>query len=182
MLDPIIGFFEKLIDDFSWRRLLLLVVILSLMASFAWMYESYTDSFQLKRMEKQVELLEKLVNLNSNKAIIDNQELQSIYRGLNKNLNALNSESAAIVLSPPVTQTLAALLPWLLLMMLLLLFKKKTGGEAAAGVAVVSIPVAFIGYWLPQFEQAWINYVLYPVASFVLLIGAVIWWQGTKNV
>jgi hypothetical protein len=47
MLDPIFAFFEKLISDFSWRRLAFVLLFCGAILGGLWMYEGYTGTFRL---------------------------------------------------------------------------------------------------------------------------------------
>jgi hypothetical protein len=59
----IIQFFEKLITDFSWRRLGFVFGFLAFVGVALFIYESYTHSFTLARLNREVELLEKVMAL-----------------------------------------------------------------------------------------------------------------------
>lgn len=65
MLEPIVGFFDKLIDQFTWRRLVFLAALLVVCTAGIWAFETYTQSYKLARLERQVALLEKLAIINS---------------------------------------------------------------------------------------------------------------------
>jgi hypothetical protein len=56
-LEPLIEVFERLVTEFSWRRLGLLLGVLLLASLAAWTLESYTDHFRLVRLTREIELL-----------------------------------------------------------------------------------------------------------------------------
>src|SRR5712691_11680724 len=101
MLEPIVAFFERLISDFSWRRLLLVLSLLSITIFGLWVYESYTGSFQLARIDKEIALLERLAALSDQRQISGDPNLRSIYNDLQRKLSSSAAPSDSLtVLSP----------------------------------------------------------------------------------
>lgn len=180
MLDPIVRYFERLVDDFSWGRLSVPVLILFLAVFAIWMYEAYTHSFELNKLDRQIELLERLGEVK--KSTEGSKELSSIYDNLAAELASVNDhKSSDLLLSRQLTQAFAALTPWVLMAVLIMLFSRKGSLQATAGMAVIAIPLSILGYWLPAFEQTWINYGLYPVGSFALVLVFIVWWQNART-
>ena len=60
MLQPIVEYFEKLIDQFSWRRLFVLISVLGFIFCCLIIFESYTGYFRLSTLEKTVNIIEKI--------------------------------------------------------------------------------------------------------------------------
>ena len=63
-MDRLIQFFEKLITEFTWRRLIFILLLLFLAVAGTAFFESYTGYFRLGRIEKTTELLTKLTELS----------------------------------------------------------------------------------------------------------------------
>jgi len=183
MLEPVIQFFERLISDFSWRRLFLLAAVLGLAIATLWAYESYTAALHLARTEKELTLLERLVALGEKPAVTTDPKLSSIYQ----NLQAQLSESTAIsteplLLSPEATKALAAASAWFVLAILVILAGRSRNVPAftsatAVGMLVLATPFVVLAAFLPTFKAAWVNYFLYPVGHVALVVAAILLWQ-----
>ncbi len=81
-----------------------------------------------------------------------------------------------LLASTNTMKVLFASLPWFLLI-LALIFKNNVQYEKVSvvgGVIFVAIPFVVIGYFLPTFEQSWINYFIYPWFSFFLVLVVII--------
>jgi hypothetical protein len=115
MLDPIVGFFDKLIDQFTWRRLIFLAVTLIVLAMSLWAYESYTQSFKLTRLERQVNLLQKLGTVTSSPEIRSNPELQALSKAIAKQIKDTDiTAPVSYELLPWTKKALAAAVAWLI--------------------------------------------------------------------
>ena len=116
MLQPIVEFFEKLITDFSWRRLGLVVAVLVVLLLGLSVYESYTAQFRLGRLEREVALLERLTKLSGEGVVLRNETLRRAFDGLNSELEGLiRGPGGEYVLSSRVKKGLASALAWLAL-------------------------------------------------------------------
>src|SRR3990167_4236914 len=158
MLAPIVEFFERLIENFSWRRLGLLVSLLVIAGMTLWTYETYTQSFRLGKIEKQVALLEHLSKL-SEPSTLQTPALRQIHQNLERQLaDATSTVAAEYVLLPWAKKALAAASAWLALALLLALASKGTsasftfGFDTAIGMLFVALPFVVIGATLPTFE------------------------------
>jgi hypothetical protein len=188
MLEPIVSFFEKLIDNFSWRRLTFLLVTLSLAATAAWIYESYTQTFRLAKIERQISLLEKLASLDANKSVSAQPALKRSYAALQSQLLSTTSESEdEYELLPWAKKMLATAVAWCVFSLFLLFIPdsystvKSAPGAMLFGILAVAVPFIVIAAAIPSFEPAWLNYTLYPIGHLVALIFLVLAWQRRKQ-
>lgn len=181
MLDPIIEFFEKLITQFSWRRLFfILVVIFISIGVLAW-YETYTGHFRLNKIERATKLLSQLTELSEKIKKENNSKLTDIFEGVTKDLNMyVNHPATAFSIHPAILKGMAAATPWVL-MILGFLLTGNTPKEAILGTMVAAIPFTAIGAYLPDFSYSWINYLLYPIGHFILIVTFVTIWQKRKK-
>ena len=95
MLEPIVTFFDKLVDQFTWRRLVLLAALLVIAGSTAWAYEQYTQQFKLARIEKQISLLEKLSAVAANETVKANPSLKSLQVKIERQLKETTEVATA---------------------------------------------------------------------------------------
>lgn len=77
-----INYIDRLVVEFSWKRFLSAVILLSV-AIFAFLfYEWYTNQFYLARVEKTVALVEKLSDLKEKGTVEKDPELNLIYQNI----------------------------------------------------------------------------------------------------
>ena len=182
MLEPIFQFFEKLIDQFSWRRLifagsLVLGTILCIVA-----FESYTGKFRLQRIDRVITLVE---HANRLEPLLDAHSRTN----LSTTLSNATSELAAFTenrttpfsLNPRILKGLAAFTPWALLLILLPIVSPGGNKSAFAGILIIAIPFAFIGGCLPDSRYSWINYILYPAGHFAIIVFLITYWHKHKK-
>lgn len=175
MFEPIVGFFDKLIDQFTWRRLVFLTVVLVVAGFGLSAFEIYTQSFKLARIEKQVALLEKLASSTSRPEVKANSELQALASSLITQLRGSDvSLPVSYELLPWAKKALATAAAWFVFGLFILLIPNnytRTTPETAsvfAGMTVVASPFIALSTALPT--SPWLNYALYPIGHIFLLI------------
>lgn len=181
MIDPIIQFFERLITQFSWRRLLFVLIIIFLFVSALVAYETYTNHFRFNKIEHEIKLLAQLTELSKKIKEQNDERLTNIFKTILQDLAMhINYGYPAFTLHPVLLKAIAAAFPWVLMILLFLL----TGGtpkQTFLGTIFFSIPFIIIGTCLPTFSNSWLNYILYPVGHFTLVVMAVMIWQKRKK-
>jgi hypothetical protein len=188
MLEPIVSFFDKLIENFSWRRLSFVVVLLLLTLLSLWLYESYTSSFLLQKIERQVALLERLAKVGAEVQALPNAGLVDAYKELQAQLlrTAKPIEGDYVLLSWG-KKVIAAAAAWLVFALLLLMApqpqSQRGGGrtDMLLGVLILALPFVGLAAALPTFEASWINYYLYPVGHLAALVVVILWWQRNRQ-
>lgn len=184
MIEPIISFFDKLVDNFTWRRLVLILVVLTFAGVSAWAYEAYTQTFRLGRIERQIVLVEKLAALDGNKALVSQPDLQKSYAALQRQLLSTASNiPEEYELLPWAKKMLAAALAWTVFTMFLLLIPesystaKNAPGAILFGIISVAAPFVALAAAMPTLEPPWVNYTLYPVGHLVFIVVLMKLWQ-----
>lgn len=180
MLEPIVGFFDKLIDQFTWRRLVFLAILITVSSGGLWAFEAYTQSFKLSRIERQVALLEKLAVVSGRPDVRGSTELRSLSDSLTKQLRETDiTLPASYELLPWAKKALAAAAAWLVFGLFIALIPNsytRTKPETAsvvAGMTVVASPFIALATALPTVP--WINYALYPIGH-IFLLGLFLAW------
>ena len=132
MIEPIIEFFEKLITQFSWRRLFfILIVIFISIGVLAW-YETYTGHFRLNKIERTAKLLAQLTDLSEKIKKEDNSKLTNIFEGITKDLDMyVNHPVTAFSLHPAILKAMAAATLWILMILGFLLTKDLSPEKCA---------------------------------------------------
>ncbi|HEY9502691.1 MAG TPA: hypothetical protein VIR01_13745 [Pyrinomonadaceae bacterium] len=183
MLEPIFTFFEKLIDQFSWRRLifaasLLLGTILCIVA-----FESYTGKFRLQRIDRVINLVEHADKLSPLLDSHGRANLSTVLSNATAELAAFTENSTTpFSLDPKILKGLAAFAPWALLMILLPIVSPGGNKSAFAGILLIAIPFAILGGFLPDSSYSWVNYILYPVAHFAIIVFLITYLHQRKKV
>lgn len=181
MIDAIIQFFERLITQFSWRRLLFVLTILFIFISALVAYETYTSHFRFNKIDQETKLLNQLTELSKKIKEQNGERLTNIFKAILQDLEMhVNYGYPAFILHPVLLKAMAAAFPWVL-MLLLFLFTGKTPKQTYAGTILFAIPFIIIGICLPNFPRSWINYLLYPFGHFALILMAVMIWQNRKK-
>lgn len=185
MLEPVVTFFDKLIENFSWRRLSFVVALLFLTVVSLWAYESYTSALRLGKIERQVALLERLARVGTEAQIQAHAGLNDTYMELQLQLlRTARPVEGEYVLLPWGKKVIAAAAAWIVFALLLLLAPQPQGNkrtDTLFGVLVVSLPFVALAAALPTFDATWINYYLYPIGHIVVLVVAILWWQREKR-
>lgn len=181
MIDAIIQFFERLITQFSWRRLLFVLIIIFLFITAFVVYETYTNHFRFNKIEHETKLLNQLTELSKKVKEQNDDRLTNIFKTILQDLEMhVNYGYPAFHLHPVLLKAMTAAFPWALIL-LLFLITGKTARETFAGTIFFAIFFIIIGICLPNFSHSWINYLLYPFGHFALILMAIIIWQNRKK-
>jgi drug/metabolite transporter (DMT)-like permease len=182
MLDPVFGFFEKLIDQFTWRRLAFLTLLLVIGICCLWIFETYTQSFKLTRIERQVALLGMLSEVASQDQVRSNPEFQAIAISLTEQLRGSDvTVIKDIAFQPWMKKALATAAVWIIFFICIASIPNKysrTSPEfvsVLAGMTLFALPFIALSTLIPT--NPWLNYLVYPIghlfvlAFLMLLIG-----------
>jgi uncharacterized membrane protein len=186
MLDPLFSFFERLVSDFSWRRLLLVASLLALVLGALYVFETQSGYFTLQRIDREIALLERLSNLSQSETVATDKDLAAIFLNLKTRLAASSMpDTETTELSEAVKKSLAATIAWVAFAMILFFARAKgttgTFGATLFGIVILALPFIALAAFLPTFEAQWINFFLYPVGHVVLLALMVAAWHKRKT-
>ena len=161
-----------------------LLGLLTLVSVTVWIYESYTDAFRLARIQEEIQLLEQLADLAKKPGVKEDKDLQAVYQGLTRELDAVvNRGVVTLALTPGVRKGLTAAAPWVVVALFFvpgLLRGEKDPQNALLGFIVFAVPFVFVGTVLPAFSSSWINDWLYPWGSFKVVVVSILLWQRRK--
>jgi hypothetical protein len=172
-LEGVFGFLDRLATQFTWRRLVILLLVFSMVFLAFWIWESYTATFRLVRMERELRLVEEIVALAGDPGLQRDQELVRVVDHLRAQLATLVvGDRAATPIGPSLFKPLTAALPWIFVGVVMLTGRRKRGVAPSTflGLLVLAVPYIILGTLLPSCEQAWINYWLYPWGSLLLTV------------
>jgi hypothetical protein len=180
-MQPIVDFFEKLISEFTWRRMLFVIIILVSGVAGLVLFEWYTASSALTRLEKELKILNQLAKSFQSNGIDVNPLLKDTYDEMAQELNNLAANhpvkfGASPSLNFPewFRKVLFTLLPWSLLSILLFLLAEATErGKTFGGLIIISIPFILISIFIPT--NLVFNQFVYPWGSFALAVGLIFW-------
>lgn len=179
----VVDFFERLITDFSWRRLTFVTGLLLTVGISFFAYEFYTQSFRLARLDRETALLERVLALQGSAADIEDPDLLAALDGLKGRVRAAMQAGpgAALAVSPRVAKGLYTLLPWAFLAALVLLSTPGGRANAMVGMLVIAAPLAIINANLPDFGPLWLNRWLVPWAEVVVVVVFILLWQRSTQ-
>lgn len=168
----IVSFFEKLITEFSWRRLLFVVVFAALMFLCFVAYEYYTRSFKLTRLDRQAGLIERAIELDTLAADITDADIRGALAGLKAEIHhVLVPPTLTVVLSSSGSRVIYSLIPWFLLGFLIMVAGAKGSAVSALmGLMVFAVPFVVLNVKLPEFEPIWISNWLIPWSEVLLTV------------
>ena len=165
-MDQIVQFFEKLVTEFTWRRLLFVISLVFLAIVGVTFFERYTGHFRFSRIERATGLLAQLNEQTDAVAASPKEATKQIHSALLDDLADYVSPSKSDISAPLwVKKAGAAACPWFILAVIFYFVTKR--GEymgLIGGLLVVAVPLTFIGAILPDYTQSWINFYGYPIA------------------
>lgn len=183
MLQPLFDFIEKFATDFTWKRLVIVISLVTLAGAILFLYEAQTATSQLTKYERAVNILKSIESLKpiskeSEKVIIN------IYSGLSKITEPqLNPATFNTNVSSEVKQALLAAAPWLLFCLFFIPGYFK-GNEGAPSIVGGTLALAFImgigGYFIPVKWGSWIGFGLYPFGANLLIFIMMMWYGNRK--
>jgi hypothetical protein len=173
MLQPIFDWIEKFATDFTWKRLVIFLSFLALLGGSLAIYEQLTGTFELRKYEKAVGLLERLQSVQPGDPSAERVKA-NIYQGL-VSLTSKPEQTGSIEISfgGPLKQAIAAGAIWFVIAMFFLpgMFRGDVESRnALIGLTAFGTLVGFGGYMLPQSLPDWALYGLYPVGLNLLLV------------
>ena len=175
MLEPLLQFFEKLVLEFSWRRLFLVFVIGAFALCAFTTFEWYTSYFRLGRLEKTTQLLKELRSLRSDATISNEDDLQRVYKIISAQLEETSAPRSINLSSrSQFAKFLGGSILWLLFGFAYV--TRVEGKNRAAGFVfalTVGVIVGLVGIFLPEFMWPWFNYLVYPILNFFLIFSFV---------
>lgn len=201
MLAPIFDFFDKLIDNFTWRRLIVVGLVFYIAIICFVKYENYTQAFFLAKTQKQVLLLDKLSKLSEVPVIKSDKKLLNIYENIQNELIKSTSldlsgeditslDVFSSIHMDSVKKFLASFTAWCILTFIIFLSHLssiKSGGTSTfsgatvVGMLTIAIPLSVLAAFIPTFDADWINYFVYPVGSISLVVAIIMYVENRKK-
>ena len=176
-IGSLLAFFERIITDFTWRQIGgTITLLLALVASVFIVFELYTQSFMLTRLDREVSLLERMLEVQDQIAKTNDEALKKTFESLSLDLSHLvQGSSYAIQLPPGVIKALYFLLPWAVLIFIVIVTQPRGTNAASAvfGILFVAIPLMFVGAYIPDSGRGWIDYLLIPWILAGIVIAAI---------
>lgn len=185
MFESVFQSFEKLISEFSWRRLVFLALLLVLAIVAIWLWENNTGQMRLTRFERTVAILNSLKDLQGNPAIENDPVLKSTLVALKQDLKEFTVRKSEVpTLGIGWRKGFAGGAAWLLVSFAF--FPALRTGDRSElngliGCLVLAMIFGVIGAWLPDAPYAWINYVAYPLGNFFVFVVIAMWWQARQR-
>jgi hypothetical protein len=174
----VVQFFEKLITDFSWRRLGFVAGLIVLVGSTLVVYEYYTQTLKLNRLNQETALLERVAALDRSLKGDADENLTASVESLKARLRHVGrQESGGTLIPNALLKALYTAIPWVMMSILIIVSPGSGASAAILGMALFAIPLAVLNVNLPDFQPNWINRWLVPWGEAVFVILAILAWQ-----
>ncbi len=190
MLQPVFSAFEKLILEFSWRRVVYVFTIVVVAGGLLGFGEWYTTFFRLNRLSKTAAILETLSNVSHEPsdtivAALKDRLVAELETTMYPRRIGLPLPTPQLGLGWSWAKFVAGASPWLLLAFVGFRGKQNDAGTVAAIVFVLGIGALFgwIGTLIPTIYSRWINLLLYPLLQLILIltIGIYVALRASRN-
>src|SRR6266446_3441726 len=145
MLESIFQSFEKLISEFSWRRLVFLVLLLVITVAAIWLWENSTGQMRLTRIERTILILNSIKDLQEHPVVKSDPILRSTLLAVKEDLKEFTERrSETPILDARWRKAFAGGAPWLLFSLLYLpAFRTKEREELNALIGCLTLSVIF---------------------------------------
>jgi len=185
VLQPVFDWIEKFITDFSWKRLVLLILLILFVTASFMIYESLTSSFQLAKYERTVQLLIEMEKLSES----DDDMVKSIKDNIAHGLHQATSKvNIGMVFEAPnarrILQALVASSIWIIVILANIpgtLRGEEKSLDLMLGCCVIGIFVAVGAILIPPTWPRWISVGLYPVIINVGILTIAYYFGSRKN-
>lgn len=166
-MQALFDFLEKLVTDFNWKRVwLILFIFLFTIISFFLFEQTYFS--QLSKVEKVISILKDLESIqvnDKNQFIIENiyTKIAKILNNDTIFINFLNT----INLSEELKQALCTSSIWILFLLIFIIkvFRRKEDIKVIYGITPFILILATIGYFLPSE-----GFIIYAILSNIILV------------
>ena len=183
MIQSILEFFERLITDFSWQRASVVGAIVLLVFLSVFLYEGETGTFALQKTEREIALIERLTSIADSGALQSEPKLRSAYSAvLDQLLLNISGTSSPWIVTNGFLKVFASVIAWLILILLMKL-ASPTGLErnTMIGVLIAATPFVLLSLAMPDFENRWVNYVVYPLLQVIFVVVVAMYMQRRAN-
>lgn len=181
-MQHLLEFLNKLVDDFSWRRLSLILSCLAIFVIALIVYEAYTGAFFLSKAEKTIHLIKELSSLPP-EIIGDSQARLSSTAGsvANQLHSFTESRPFHFEVSSLAVKVFCTSMPWLITLIIAALIEKNEKPALLGGIILLWVFSVVLGLLLPWKNIIWSTYWAYPVVHFVIIIFGLIVYGRNKN-
>ena len=174
-MQHLIEFLNRLVDDFSWKRLSLILSCLALIVISIITYEFYTNYFFLAKTEKTINLIKELSSLPPEVTNNSKNSLSNLTKTVTQQLNdATKTTPFHFELTPFWMKITASTIPWLLVLLIGVIVEKNDKATLAGGLVFVGIISVIVGIALPWQSVIWSNYWAYPIFHFIVVLWVLI--------
>jgi hypothetical protein len=181
VIEAVLRAFERLVTDFSWKRLTLLGVLIATSFTLLIVFERTTATWRLSRLERSATLLEHLAQVRRD-ASADSGETTRLADSLLQQLRAVIQEPpVSATMSPSLLRALVAALPWWLFAIAFAPGVKRGSSSDLAGLlgaVICGVLFGWLGLLLPDGLSPAVYYVVYPIGHFLAVVLLVSWWQA----
>jgi hypothetical protein len=184
MLNGLHKSFDHLFKDFTWSKATFLFLMLVLGAVSLFLYESYTATFKLKRINTELSVIDKLVDLEKKVASLPDESPSKKY--FERVIANSQGEDIGLPLemgapSLATQRLIYQFIPWVVFYLFLAFSTPRDWIQNIFAVLLVASPFVAAGYNLKQFEMVAINNWFIPWGLFIFFMSSIVLWQRLKS-
>jgi hypothetical protein len=144
------------------------------------LFESYTGHFEISRLERQTDALQKMASLHSDILDTKNEKMIQSFESLHGGLNEyIESKRTPFNMPDWALKLMATAFPWIVAISIILIASDSGHKTIIAGAMMISIPLSIGAAFIPTFHYL-ISYVLIPVVFCAIPITVITKW-GNKT-
>lgn len=191
-MDKVIESFFALFSEFTWRRFLAFLIFVGLLFLGFLVYERYTASFQLSRLQKSAELIITIHNMEMSITNGSTAIQKAGHSLAEQSIQAVEAKPLSLDILPTTLRFstdylwkfLAGCAAWIALSisrMPRIVRGDKASKATATGFLFFGILAGLIGLAIPTFWWPWFHLVIYPLCILaffyiVIFIPFMFWW------
>lgn len=165
----------KAFSELTFRKSISLIVIVGVFVIGFVFYERFTSSFSLSRIQKEVELLDKLTDIRSRSLDPASKKIcdlltEQLDAAVNRRSLTPQESSSSTKMFLKITMAVA---PWVLLGVIILgdtAKKKQQIRYMSLGFLAIVVLAGAIGAVIPTLWWPYFNLIVYPIVSTVLFV------------
>ncbi len=134
-------------------------------------FERYTSHFALSKADKTVKIIQEIAKLPPELRADSNEQISKVTSAVTGSLIKIASTTDfSITIHPKFQKFIAAIIPWLLMLILAPLVGGDDLEALVFGLIFCGALFGVIGIFIPPEDPNWVNFWLYPIVHFVVVL------------
>jgi len=183
MISSIVDAFKDLVLNFSWKRIIHILVLISIVFIVLMLVEWQTCFFKLSKIERISGLMKEIESIDSCRGggIADLRDV--CFQIIEQLKEKVKPRPVNFFLGTSPKKFLFGLLPWLIFCLFFIpsILRREINSLYGAFGALVVGSLVSLAYTLIPLRYSWINYFAIPWAGFILIVCLILNYQNKKQ-